>query len=75
MELKVIDKNYHRNKYKMRISEALYLKQYKPSLNASSNINEVIRQVLNFFFFYGKISQVQKSTKKYKKALKSTKKY
>ena len=28
----------------------------------SSNINEVIRAVLNFFFFY-KISQAQKSTK------------
>ena len=29
----------------------------------SSNINEVIRSILNFFF-YDKISQVQKSTKK-----------
>ena len=30
----------------------------------SSNINEVIKAVLNFsFFFYKKISQVQKSTK------------
>ena len=30
----------------------------------SSNINEVIKSVLNFlFFFYKKISQVQKSTK------------
>ena len=30
-----------------------------------SNINEVIRSVLNFlFFFYDKISQVQKSTKR-----------
>ena len=44
----------------------------------SSNINEVIRSVLNFLFsFYDKISQVQKSTKriqgtkKYQKALKS----
>ena len=67
MELKVIDKNYHGSKYKMRISEALYLKQYKPSLNASSNINEVIRPVLNFLFFTVKFH-------KYKKALKSTKK-
>ena len=46
----------------------------------SSNINEVIRSVLNFlFFFYDKFSQVQKSTKgiqgtkKYQKALKSIK--
>ena len=38
----------------------------------SSNINEVIRPVLNFlFFFYDKISQVQKSTKKHQKALKN----
>ena len=28
-----------------------------------SNINEVIRPVLNFLFFYDKISQVQKSIK------------
>ena len=42
----------------------------------SSNINEVIRSVLNFLlFFYNKISQVQKSTKRIKapKAPKSTK--
>ena len=45
-----------------------------------SNINEVIRSVLNFFFFFhDKISQIQKSTKriqgtkKYQKALKSIK--
>ena len=37
--------------------------------NNSSNINEIIRPVLNFFFFNDKISQVQK------KAPKSTKKY
>ena len=31
-------------------------------INLSSNINEVIRSVLNFFFFfYDKILQVQKS--------------
>ena len=29
----------------------------------SSNINKVIRPVLNIFFFYGKISQVQKGIK------------
>ena len=44
--------------------------------NFSDKINEVIRSVLNFLFFlHDKISQVQKSTKKHKKALKSTKKY
>ena len=31
----------------------------------SSSINEVIRSVLNFFFFHDKISQVQKSTKRH----------
>ena len=40
--------------------------------NWSSSIYKVIRPVLNFlFFFYDKISQVQKSTKKHQKALKS----
>ena len=40
--------------------------------NWSSSIYKVIRPVLNFlFFFYDKILQVQKSTKKHQKALKS----
>ena len=39
--------------------------EYKKNDEKSSSINKVIRLVLNFlFFFYGKISQVQKSTKK-----------
>ena len=33
-DFKVIDINYHENKYKRKISEALYIKQYRPSLNA-----------------------------------------
>ena len=33
--------------------------------NFSSSINGVTIPVLNFFFFYDKISQVQKSTKKH----------
>ena len=33
-DLKIIDKNYHGSKYKRRISEALYIKQYQPLLNA-----------------------------------------
>ena len=46
------------------------------SVCTSGNINEVIRPVLNFlFFFYDKISQVQKSTKKNQKAPKSIKKH
>ena len=41
-------------------------------INFSSNINEVIRSVL--FFFYDKITNT-KSTKKHQKALKNTKKH
>ena len=43
------------------------------SVCTNSNINEIIRPVLNFFFFffYDKISQVQKSTKKHQKVLKN----
>ena len=33
-DLKVISKNNHGNKYKRNIAEALYIKQYRPSLNA-----------------------------------------
>ena len=36
--------------------------QTTASGGVSNNTNEVIRSVLNFFFFYDKISQVQKST-------------
>ena len=32
-DLKIIDKNYHENKYKRKIPEALYSKQYRPSLS------------------------------------------
>ena len=43
-------------------------------INFSSNINEVIRTVLNFLLFYcKKISHAPKSTKKHQKAQKSTK--
>ena len=43
------------------------MKFAKFSEHLSSSIYEVIRPVLNFlfFFFYDKISQVQKSTKKH----------
>ena len=42
----------------------LFCSCYNPEgRGASSNINEVIRSVLNIFFFYDKISQVQKSIK------------
>ena len=45
-------------------------------MNFSSNINEVIRAVLNFLlFFYEEISHAQISTKKHKNVQKSTKKH
>ena len=45
-------------------------------MNFSSNINEVIRAVLNFLlFFYEEVSHAQISTKKHKNAQKSTKTY
>ena len=37
-DLKVIDKNYHGNKYKRKISEALYIKHYRPLLNAQDHL-------------------------------------
>ena len=41
-------------------------------IGISSNINEVIRAVLNFLlFFYEKILHAQKSTKKHQKAPKA----
>ena len=39
----------------------------------STNINEVIRAVLNFLFFYVKILHAQKSTKRHKKHKKAKK--
>ena len=30
---KIIDSSYHSSRFKRKISEALYIKQYKPSLN------------------------------------------
>ena len=36
-DLKAIDKNYHGNKYKRKMSEALYIKQYRPLLNAQEH--------------------------------------
>ena len=40
---------------------------YCNKINFSSSIYKVIRPVLNFLFFYNKISQVQKSIKKNKR--------
>ena len=46
-DLKIIDKNYHGNKYKRKISEALYIKQYRPLL---SNIIKIFNSFLNVSF-------------------------
>ena len=56
-----------------RQNVAIGLSKYvKPNARSiSSNINEVSRSVLNFFCFYDKILQVQKSTKR----IQGTKKY
>ena len=32
-DFKIIDSSYHNNRFKRKISEALYIKEYKPSLN------------------------------------------
>ena len=32
-DFKIIDSSYHSNRFKRKISEALYIKQYKPCLN------------------------------------------
>ena len=55
----------------------MIIEKHCDKINFSSNIIEVIRLVLIFFiiFFFDKISQVQKSTKKHQKALKSIKKH
>ena len=36
-DFKIINKNYHGNKYKRKISEALYIKQYQPLMNAQEH--------------------------------------
>ena len=60
--------------YYHNISICLFVCFFFGNQYESSNINEVISPVLKFFF-YDKISQVQKSTKKHQKELKSTKKH
>ena len=36
-DFQIINKNYHGNKYKRKISEALYIKQYQPLINAQEH--------------------------------------
>ena len=36
-DLKIIEKNFHGNKYKRKISEALYIKQHRPVVNAQEH--------------------------------------
>ena len=58
---------------------SIHFQQANVLLHFSSNINEVIRPVLNFLFFFTirfyKYKKALKSTKKHQKALKSTKKH
>ena len=39
--LKIIDSSFHGNKFKRKISEALYIKQYRPSLNSQEQSVEL----------------------------------
>ena len=43
-DFKIIYSSYHNNRFKMKISEALYIKQYKPSFNTQEQSVQ-----LNFF--------------------------
>ena len=36
-DLKIIDKNFHGNKYKRKISEALYINQHRPFVNSQEH--------------------------------------
>ena len=39
--MKIIDSSFHNNKFKRKISEALYIKQYRPSLNSQEQSVEL----------------------------------
>ena len=39
--VKIIDSSYHNNRFKRKISEALYIKQYTPSLNTQQQSVEL----------------------------------
>ena len=36
-DLKIVDSSYHKNRFSRKISEALYIKQSKPSLNTQEH--------------------------------------
>ena len=46
---------------KKQIKKKLQLKKQYKEKAISSNVNKVFRAILNFFFFYEKISHVQKA--------------
>ena len=48
--MKIIDSSFHGNKFKQKISEALYIKQYQPSLNSQEQSVE-LKLLFNFIIF------------------------
>ena len=46
--MKIIDSSFHGNKLKRIISEALYIKQYRPSLNSQEQ--SVKLKLFNYFY-------------------------
>ena len=47
--MKIIDSSFHKNKLKWKISEALYIKQYWPSLNSQEQSLEL--KLFNWFHY------------------------
>ena len=48
-DFKIIDSSYHNNRFKRKISEALYIKQYKPSQNTQEQSAKNGTFQLNFY--------------------------
>ena len=50
-----------------KITAKFFLRNSKNGFLLSGNVNEVIRAILNFFFFYGNILHAQKAQSAYKR--------
>ena len=48
--MKIIDSSFHGDELKRKISEALYIKQYRPSLNYQKQSVE-LKFLINFIIF------------------------
>ena len=48
--MKIIDSSFHDNKFKRKVSEAPYIKQYRPSLNSQEQPVEL--KLFNYFFYF-----------------------